>query len=486
MQLKEILYKINIQNLIGHTNLEVTDLCQDSRLVKQHSLYFAIVGTLVDGHQFIDRAIMNGAIAIICNKLPEQLVSGVTYIQTKDTHIALGIGAANFFENPSNEIKVIGITGTNGKTTIATLLFKLFKKLGYKTGLISTVVNIIDDKEYLSTHTTPDAISLQRLLRQMKDNGCEYVFMEVSSHAIHQDRIAGLNFCGAMFCNITHDHLDYHHTFDEYISVKKRLFDNLQEHAFALVNVDDKRGKIMIQNCKAKKHTYSLQEASNFKAKIFENTFEGLLMNVDGVDANFLLIGTFNASNLLAVYSVAILLGMQKMDVLQVLSNITGAAGRFEILRNVKNKSIAIVDYAHTPDALLNVITTINNIKRGTEKLITVIGCGGDRDKAKRPIMASIAAINSEKVILTSDNPRTEDPKIILDEMNAGVPVTRRNKVLTIEDRKEAIKTAVALMGENDIVLVAGKGHESYQEIDGVRYSFDDKAILKEIFENNY
>ena len=481
--LKDILYKVSIRSTKGNTNMEVKDLQIDSRKVSNGSCFIAIKGSVTDGHQFIETAIGNGAQAIICETLPGILQEGITYVQVENSTIAAGYISHNFYDEPSLKIKLIGVTGTNGKTTIATLLWKLFSGLGYKCGLISTVQNQIGDQIISSTHTTPDAVSVNALLQQMADAGCTYVFMECSSHAIHQHRITGLQFTGALFSNITHDHLDYHKTFDEYIRVKKSWFDNLPSSAFAISNADDKRGTIMLQNTPAKKYYYSLKTMADFKGKILENSLLGLHMTVNDNEVFFRLIGEFNAYNLLAVYGAAICLGQENTMVLQVLSSLDGAEGRFDYMVSKKDRVIGIVDYAHTPDALLNVLATIKKLRQGNEHIITVVGCGGDRDKTKRPIMAAAACEHSDRVIFTSDNPRSEDPLEILKDMEAGVNVVARKKYITIADRREAIKTAVSLAVKEDIVLVAGKGHEKYQEIKGTRYEFDDKKILNELFE---
>jgi len=481
--LKDILYKTRIEEVVGSTEVAVEDICFDSRNIREGGLFVAVKGTRSDGHEFIEQVISNGAIAIVCEDKPVTFAKNVTYVKVKDCSEALGFIASNFFDNPSSQLKITGITGTNGKTTTATLLHKLFRELGYHVGLLSTVCNKIDDEIIPSTHTTPDAIQLNSLLKQMVDHGCTYCFMEVSSHAVVQHRITGLDFAGAVFSNITHDHLDYHKTFAEYLAAKKKFFDDLGSHAFALLNVDDKNGKVMLQNSKAKQYTYALKTAADFKAKIIENRFTGLQLDIEGIDVWFKLVGSFNAYNLLAIYSTAVLLGIEKLDVLRVLSNLDAVEGRFEVLRS-KNNLISIVDYAHTPDALNNVLNTISAVREGgSEEVITVIGCGGDRDHAKRPIMAKIACDNSNRVILTSDNPRSEDPETILNEMMKGVDIVSRRKVLSIANRKEAIKTACALAKPGDIILVAGKGHEKYQEIKGVKFPFDDKQIIKEIFE---
>ncbi len=467
----------------GSTDVKIISLHIDSREVIKGSCFIAIKGTTVDGNNFIDAAIAKGAIAIITENIITNIIEGITYVQVENASKAAGLMAHYFYDEPTAKINLVGVTGTNGKTTVATILFNLFTKLGFICGLISTVENKIATTIIPATHTTPDAINLNALLKQMVEEGCDYVFMECSSHAIDQQRIAGLIFKGSIFTNITHDHLDYHKTFDEYISVKKSWFDNLSSTAFAISNADDKRGAVMLQNTNAKKYYYSLRTVADFKGKILDNSLNGLHMVVNDVEVHFKLIGEFNAYNLLSVYAAAICLGMDKQEVLVALSNIDGAEGRFDYEVSAMDKIIGIVDYAHTPDALLNVLATIKNLRRGHEKIITVVGCGGDRDKAKRPIMAEVACEHSDKVILTSDNPRTEKADDILKDMEAGINVVARRKYITIADRKEAIKTAVSLSNSEDIVLVAGKGHEKYQEIDGVRYEFDDKKILREMFE---
>jgi UDP-N-acetylmuramoyl-L-alanyl-D-glutamate--2,6-diaminopimelate ligase len=481
--LQEILYKVRIRSVKGNTSIEVKDLQIDSRKVTAGSCFIAMKGTAADGHAFIDKAIANGATAIVCETLPESFNDNITYIEVEDSSATAGYMAHNFYGEPTAKMKLVGVTGTNGKTTIATLLWKLFTGLGYKCGLISTVQNQIGETVVDATHTTPDPISLNALLKRMLDEGCTHVFMECSSHAIHQHRIAGLNFTGAIFSNITHDHLDYHKTFDEYIRVKKSWFDGLPATAFAISNADDKRGAVMLQNTAAKKHFYSLKTMAEFKGKILDNSLAGLHMIIDDTDVFFRLIGEFNAYNLLAVYGAAICLGESKSEVLQVLSSLHGADGRFDYIVSKNEKVIGIVDYAHTPDALLNVLATIKNLRQGNEHIITVVGCGGDRDKTKRPIMAEVACEHSDRVIFTSDNPRSEDPLEILREMEVGVNVVARKKYISIADRKEAIKTAISLSAREDILLIAGKGHEKYQEINGVKYDFDDKKILKELFE---
>jgi UDP-N-acetylmuramoyl-L-alanyl-D-glutamate--2,6-diaminopimelate ligase len=477
--LKDILYKAGIIEVIGSTNIAITALSFDSRKIEKDSLFIAIKGTLSDGHKYIDDTINKGAIAILCEELPEAINDKVTYIKVKDTSAALGIIAGNFYDNPSEKIKLVGITGTNGKTTTVTLLFSLFKKLGYKVGLLSTVKNQINNDIIPATHTTPDAIQLNALLRQMIEKGCTHCFMEVSSHAVVQNRIAGVHFSGAVFTNITHDHLDYHKTFDEYIKAKKKFFDGLSSDAFALTNKDDANGQIMLQNTKALKRSYSLRSMADFKCKVVENQFSGLLLNIDNQEVWSKLIGSFNAYNLLAVYATAVLLKEDKTNVLTTLSTLSSVEGRFQYIRN-NNGVVGIVDYAHTPDALQNVLKTIADIRTGNEQVITVVGCGGDRDAAKRPIMAKIAGDLSTKVILTSDNPRSEEPEAILKEMQAGVDAVNFKKTISITDRSEAIKMACSIANDGDIILIAGKGHEKYQEIKGVKHPFDDMEVLQE------
>ncbi|HMD00621.1 MAG TPA: UDP-N-acetylmuramoyl-L-alanyl-D-glutamate--2,6-diaminopimelate ligase [Ferruginibacter sp.] len=481
--LKDILYKVVIRSVKGSTDIAVTSLAIDSRNVKEGSCFIALKGSAVDGHAFIDKAISQGATSIVCETLPETIDETITYVQVENSAAAAGFMSHNFYGEPSLKVKLVGVTGTNGKTTIATVLWKLFTALKYKCGLISTVENRIGDQTVASTHTTPNAIEVNALIAAMADAGCEYVFMECSSHAIHQHRITGLQFTGALFSNITHDHLDYHQTFDEYIRVKKSWFDQLPSTAFAISNADDKRGAVMLQNTLAKKYFYSLKTMADFKGKILENSLGGLHMMINDTEVYFKLIGEFNAYNLLAVYGAAICLGENKETVLQLLSNLGGAEGRFDYTISSTDKVIGIVDYAHTPDALLNVLATIKKLRQGNEMVITVVGCGGDRDRAKRPVMAEVACEYSDRVILTSDNPRSEDPMAILSEMQAGVNAAAKKKVISIADRKEAIKTAVSLAQKADIVLVAGKGHEKYQEIKGVKYDFDDKKVLREMFE---
>lgn len=476
--LKDILYKVSLVSTSGDMEVDVKNIVFDSRKVEEGSAFVAIAGTQVNGHDYIDAALEKGATAIVCEDLPENLKEGITWVQVGDSAKALGIMASNYYGNPSDEIQVVAITGTNGKTTTATLLHQLFIAMGYSTGLLSTVENKINEEVIPATHTTPDAVSVQALLRKMVDAGCTHCFMEASSHAIVQERIAGLKLAGAVFTNISHDHLDYHKTFDEYIKAKKKLFDELPKDAFALVNSDDKRGMVMLQNCKANHQTFALKSPSDFKAKIISNTLEGLELDINGKLVWFRLIGAFNAYNLLGVLGTAILLGEDEEEVLTTLSSIRGAKGRFD--RISIGGITAIVDYAHTPDALDNVLKTINGVRTGGEQLITVVGCGGNRDKTKRPIMAKMAVQESDKAILTSDNPRFEDPEEILKDMQAGVGPTERRKTLTIVDRKEAIRTACMLSQPGDIILVAGKGHEDYQEIKGVKHHFDDAEVVTE------
>ncbi len=454
----------------------------DSRKVEENDVFVAIRGTVSNGHNFIEKAINLGATAIVCDTLPEVIVTGVTYIQVKDTNTALAYLATNFYNNPSQNLKLVGITGTNGKTTIASLLYQLFQKAGYKVGLLSTVKIMVNDLEYKATHTTPDSLTINHYLAEMNAAGVEYCFMEVSSHGIHQKRTEGLHFAGGVFTNLSHDHLDYHATFAEYRDVKKSFFDHLPKTAFALTNVDDKNGAVMFQNTSARKLTYALKSYADYKAQILESQLSGLLLKINESEVWVRLIGTFNAYNLLAIYGTAVELGLDKLEVLRLLSELESVSGRFQYI--VSNQKItAVVDYAHTPDALENVIKTINDIRTNNEQLITVVGCGGDRDKTKRPIMAHIASSMSNKVIITSDNPRTEDPIDIIADMEKGVELQNQKKTLSIVDRKQAIKTACQLANPNDIILIAGKGHETYQEIQGVRHDFDDMKIVKELLE---
>ncbi len=480
--LKDILYKVAIESVNGSTEVAIEKIEFDSRKIQENDVFVAIRGTLSNGHDFIEKAINSGAIAVICDTLPEVIVTGITYIKVEETNTALAFLAANYYGNPSQHLKLVGITGTNGKTTVASLLYQLFKNAGYKVGLISTVKILVSEKEYKATHTTPDSLTINYYLAEMIESGVEFCFMEVSSHGIHQKRTEGLHFVGGIFTNLSHDHLDYHTTFLEYRDVKKSFFDHLPKTAFALTNVDDKNGLLMMQNTTARKLTYALKTYADYKAQILENQLSGLLLKINENEVWVRLIGTFNAYNLLAIYGTAVELGLDNLEVLRLLSDLESVSGRFQFI--VSNKKItAIVDYAHTPDALENVLKTINDIRTKNEQLITVVGCGGDRDKTKRPIMANIATTMSDKVIITSDNPRTENPNEIISQMEAGVEPQNYKKTLSIEDRKQAIKTACQLANENDIILIAGKGHETYQEIQGVRHDFDDMKIVKEILE---
>ena len=481
--LQDILYKVRIRSVHGNTQAVVKDIQIDSRRVTADTAFIAIKGAASDGHQFVEKAIDMGATVIICEQFPAQLNDAITYVQVDDSAMAAGFIAHNFYGQPSERVKLVGVTGTNGKTTIATLLYKLFTALGYKCGLLSTVQNHIGEDILPATHTTPDQVSMNSLLKQMADAGCSHVFIECSSHAIQQHRIAGLQFAGGLFSNITHDHLDYHKTFDEYIRVKKAFFDALPSAAFAISNLDDKRGVIMLQNANAHKYYYSLKTVADFKGKILENNLTGLVMIINDQEVHFRLIGEFNAYNLLAVYGAAVSLGEDKHEVLRCLSVLSGAEGRFDYIVSPVEKVIGIIDYAHTPDALVNVLTTIQKLRKGFEQVITVVGCGGDRDKTKRPVMAAEACKYSDRVILTSDNPRSEDPMEILKDMEAGLNASGKRKAISIADRREAIKTAMNFTKPEDIVLVAGKGHEKYQEIKGVKYHFDDKEELLKVFE---
>lgn len=477
--LKDILYRVNIENVIGNTNVALENICFDSREVGIFTAYVAIPGTQVDGHNFISQALESGAIAIICEDLPLEIQDEICYIKVKNSHAALALMACNFYDNPSEKLHLVGITGTNGKTTTATLLHQLFINLGHKTGLLSTVVNKIQHEEIPSTHTTPNPLELNALLARMVEEGCTHCFMEVSSHALVQRRTEGLHFKIAVFTNITHDHLDYHDTFDNYIAAKKILFDDLGSNSYALVNRDDFHGEIMLQNTKAKQLSFGLKTMADFKARLIENDFDGLQLNINGSDVWTHLIGKFNAYNLLCAYAVAEILGEEKIEILTQISQLTPVRGRFQYMRS-DNNITGIVDYAHTPDALKNVLETINEIRTGNEKVITVIGCGGDRDKTKRPKMANIACKGSDKIILTSDNPRTENPDQIIKDMQAGVEGSDFKKTFSITDRKEAIKTAVAFAEPNDIILIAGKGHETYQIIGTETLDFNDMEIISE------
>ena len=478
MLLKELLLDINVLASVGNQELEITGIEFDSRKVTPGSLFVATRGTAVDGHDFIAAAIEKGVVAVVCEQMPELTVDEVTYVQVANSADALGLLAAAWYGYPSSKLTLVGVTGTNGKTTIATLLYQLFRELGNKTGLLSTVCNYVDDLEVEATHTTPDALNLNALLHQMVEAGCTYAFMEVSSHSVEQGRIAGLKFDGGVFTNLTRDHIDYHLTFENYLKAKKKFFDLLPEDSFALTNADDKNGMVMLQNTKAKKYTYSLRGMADFKTKILEHSFEGMLLDMNDKEVNVSFIGKFNASNLSAVYGAAVLLGADEMETLRIISSLKSVSGRFETLR-APSGFTAIVDYAHTPDALNNVISTINQILQGSGRLITVVGCGGNRDKGKRPMMAREAVDGSWKAILTSDNPRFEDPQEILKDMTDGLDAVQRTKALTIVDRREAIKTACALAQPGDVVLIAGKGHENYQIIQGVKYHFDDREEVK-------
>jgi len=480
--LKDILYKVAIESVHGSTDIDVNKIEFDSRKIQQNDVFVAIRGTLSNGHDFIQKAIELGAIAIICDELPKQLIASVTYVKVVNTNSALAFLAANYYKNPSANLKLVGITGTNGKTTIASLLYQLFKKAGFKVGLISTVKIMVDDVEYKATHTTPDSLTINHYLNEMVSIGCDYCFMEVSSHGVHQKRTEGLTFAGGVFTNLTHDHLDYHNSFAEYRDVKKSFFDNLPKTAFVLTNIDDKNGSVMMQNTNAKKLTYALKSYADYRAQILENQLSGLLLKINDNEVWVQLIGTFNAYNLLAIYGTAVELGLDKLEVLRLLSELESVSGRFQFIVS-SQKITAIVDYAHTPDALENVLKTINDIRTNNEQLITVVGCGGDRDKTKRPIMAKIASEMSNKAIFTSDNPRTENPETIIEEMEKGVEAQNYKKTLSILDRKQAIKTACQLANSGDIILIAGKGHETYQEINGVRHHFDDMETVKEILE---
>jgi UDP-N-acetylmuramoyl-L-alanyl-D-glutamate--2,6-diaminopimelate ligase len=482
-QLQDILYKVSIRSVHGELDRSVDNLQTDSRLAGPGSLFIAMKGTHIDGHSFIPQVIAAGASLIVCEDLPATLQPNVTYIRVENTAAAAGIIAHNFYGQPTGKLKLVGVTGTNGKTTIATLLYKLFSALGHKCGLLSTVQNHIADRILPATHTTPDPLHLNALLKEMVDAGCAYAFMETSSHAIHQQRIAGLHYAGGIFSNITHDHLDYHKTFDEYIRVKKSFFDSLPSDSFAISNADDKRGAIMLQNTSAKKYFYALRILAEFKGRILENNLTGLVMTINDQEVHFRLIGEFNAYNLLAVYGSAICLGKDRSEVLRHLSTLTGAEGRFDYIMSQKERIIGIVDYAHTPDALINVLVTIQKLRKGHERIITVVGCGGDRDKTKRPLMGAAACEYSDKVIFTSDNPRSEDPDQIIRDIEEGLNTAAKRKFISITDRKEAIRTALNLAAAEDILLIAGKGHEKYQEIKGVKYPFDDKEILIEFFE---
>ena len=478
--IKDILYKVAIESVVGSTETRINKIEFDSRKIADADVFVAIRGTISNGHDFIATTIQKGATVIVCDTLPNDLPSGITFVKVADTNVALAQMASNFYQNPSSKLKLVGITGTNGKTTIASLLYQLFTNAGRKVGLLSTVKIMVNSTQYPATHTTPDSLSINHYLNEMIENGVEYCFMEVSSHGIHQKRTEGLLFEGGVFTNLTHDHLDYHATFAEYRDVKKSFFDHLPKTAFALTNVDDKNGDIMLQNTIAKKRSYALKTFANYRTQILENQLSGLLLKINDNEVWTRLIGTFNAYNLVAIYGVAIELGLESLEVLRLISELESVSGRFQFVVSTE-KITAIVDYAHTPDALENVLSTINDIRTKNEQLITIVGCGGDRDKTKRPIMADIAARLSDKIIITSDNPRTENPKTIISEMEAGVAPNDFKKMLSIEDRLQAIKTACQLANPKDIILIAGKGHETYQEINGVRHDFDDMKIVNEI-----
>jgi len=479
--LKEILYKAGLLEVIGSTSVEVDAIVFSSNEVSKGSLFVAVKGTRADGHDFMLQAVSAGAAAIVCESFPKTIRQGVTYVKVTDSALALSVIAANFYDNPSSKLKLVGVTGTNGKTTTVTLLFHLFRKLGFRCGLLSTVQNQVNEEVFPATHTTPDPVKLNNLLSLMVRENCDFCFMEVSSHAIVQQRISGLSFAGGVFTNITHDHLDYHKTFDEYIKAKKGFFDQLGEESFALFNADDRNGKIMVQNCKARKKSFAMKSMADFRCKIIENNFTGLLLNIEGNEVLCRLIGTFNAYNLTGVYATALLLDQEILPVLTAISSLGSVEGRFEYVVS-GTRIMGIVDYAHTPDALQNVLNTIKDIRTGNEKVITVIGCGGDRDISKRPLMAKIACELSDKVILTSDNPRSEDPDRIIEEMKAGVPPQHFKKALSMTDRREALKLACSFAQPGDIILVAGKGHEKYQEIKGIKHPFDDKQVLEDSF----
>lgn len=478
--LKDILYKVSLEKVVGNTAVAFRELQFDSRKVGLDDVFIAIKGTQSDGHQFIKKAIDQGALAVVCQQIPKEIINGITYLQVQDTQQALAIMASHFYGNPSAELQLVGVTGTNGKTTIATLLYTLFKSAGYKVGLLSTIKVIIGTTEHAATHTTPDSLAINKYLRQMVDAGVAYCFMEVSSHGIDQKRAEGLHFAGGIFTNLSHDHLDYHTSFKQYRDVKKTFFDGLPKTAFALTNADDKNGPVMLQNTKARKYTYALKTIADYKAQILENQLQGLLLKINNQELWVKLIGNFNAYNLLAIYATAEQLGLEELEILQLLSTLESVDGRFQYIVS-EGKITAIIDYAHTPDALKNVLETINTIRSGNEQLITVVGCGGDRDVEKRPKMGAIAAQLSTKVIFTSDNPRSENPDTIIQHIEAGVPPQHYKKTIAISDRKQAIKTACQMANEHDIILVAGKGHETYQEIQGVRSEFDDRKTISEL-----
>ena len=482
-KLEHLIQNLKTAEIIGNPDVLIHEVCFNSGAVVKNSLFVAVKGTRTDAHQYIPQAIQKGAIAVICEDVPEIISENICFVKVKDSSLALGVVASEFYNHPSKQLKLVGVTGTNGKTTIATLLHQLVMDMGIDAGLLSTICVKIKNKILPSTHTTPDPLAINKVLREMADKGISHVFMEVSSHAVHQNRIAGLYFTGGVFTNITHDHLDYHKTFAAYLKAKKMFFDHLPATAFALTNIDDRNGEVMIQNTKAKKYTYSLQSMADYKTKVLESRIDGTLLNISGNEVWCKLVGKFNAYNLTAIYATAVLLDFDSLQVLAELSNLNPAEGRFDCIRDNKD-IVAIVDYAHTPDALKNVLQTINELRNGTEKIITVVGAGGDRDKTKRPEMAEVSAELSDKVILTSDNPRSEEPEIIIQEMERGIGAQLKRKVLSIADRREAIKTAYALANAGDIILIAGKGHEKYQEIKGNKFPFDDKKIIIELMQD--
>ncbi|MFD0976453.1 UDP-N-acetylmuramoyl-L-alanyl-D-glutamate--2,6-diaminopimelate ligase [Salinimicrobium gaetbulicola] len=479
IKLKDILYKVSLEAVTGSTDITVNAIHFDSRKVEFNDVFVAIRGTISDGHEYIEKAVENGALAVVCEEMPENVINGITYVKVNDSQQALAFMAANYYDNPSENLKLVGVTGTNGKTTIASLLYQLFTKAGFKVGLLSTVQIIVDKESFKATHTTPDSLTINSYLKKMNDAGVEYCFMEVSSHGIAQHRTTALNFAGGIFTNLTHEHLDYHNSFAEYRDVKKRFFDELPASAFALVNVDDKNGRVMLQNTKAKKVTYALKSVADYKAQILENDFGGLLLKVNDQEVWTKLIGHFNAYNVLAIYAASELLGLSTLESLKLISELDAVSGRFQYVIS-EGKITAIVDYAHTPDALQNVLETINSIRTKNEELITVVGCGGDRDRTKRPKMGHIASALSTKVIFTSDNPRTEDPDAIIEEIEKGVEPQNFKKIMSVTNRKQAIRTACQMAGPKDIILIAGKGHETYQEVNGVRKDFDDLKIVTE------
>lgn len=485
MRLEELLQKsqLKIKSTCGDVAVDVTGIEIDSRSIKQGGLFVAVRGTVTDGHKYISKAVEQGALAVVCEVLPEQCQDGVAYVVVENTEEIVGILATTFYGNPTSKLKLVGVTGTNGKTTIATVLYNLFRKLGYKAGLLSTVCNYVDSEAVPTDHTTPDPITLNRLLARMVDAGCEYAFMEVSSHSVVQHRIAGLTFVGGVFTNLTRDHLDYHKTFENYLKAKKMFFDNLPSNAFAITNIDDRNGLVMLQNTKAEKHTYSVQSMADFKARILESHFEGMMLEINKEEVAVQFVGRFNVQNLLAIYGTAVLLGEDSHEVLVALSALRPVSGRFETMRSPEGYT-AIVDYAHTPDALVNVLETIHDVLDGNGKVITVVGAGGNRDKGKRPIMAKETAKLSDRLVITSDNPRFEDPQDIINDMMAGLNQEEAARTICITDRKEAIRTACMMAHKGDVVLVAGKGHETYQEIHGVKHHFDDKEVLLNIFNN--